>query len=330
MIVKSFEFHKIINQNKKNYLFYGENAGLKNDIIKENFKSKFKNKTFNYDENEILKNKDRFFEEILSSSFFEKEKLIIVSRSTDKIIDIAEEIIKRNIDSLFVIFVSEKLEKKSKIRNLFEKNKDSICVPFYQDNYQSLTILTKKFFSKIKMPISQEILNTIVEKSNGNRESLYNELEKIENYSKNKRKLSLNDIIKLINLSENNSISELVDFCLAKNERKILSILNDNNFSNEDAIIIIRTFLNKTKRLIKLQNEIKNNKNTDFVISTYKPPIFWKDKELVKDQLKNWSEKSIKNLLYSISEIELLIKKNYEHSIKMLLNFIFSTSKVNQ
>jgi DNA polymerase III subunit delta len=330
MIVKSFEFHKIINQNKKNYLFYGENAGLKNDIIKENFKSKFKNKTFNYDENEILKNKDKFFEEILSSSFFEKEKLIIVSRSTDKIIDIAEEIIKRNIDSLFVIFVSEKLEKKSKIRNLFEKNKDSICVPFYQDNYQSLTILTKKFFSKIKMPISQEILNTIVEKSNGNRESLYNELEKIENYSKNKRKLSLNDIIKLINLSENNSISELVDFCLAKNERKILSILNDNNFSNEDAIIIIRTFLNKTKRLIKLQKGIKNNKNTDLVISTYKPPIFWKDKELVKDQLKNWSEKSIKNLLYSISEIELLIKKNYEHSIKMLLNFIFSTSKVNQ
>ena len=180
------------------------------------------------------------------------------------------------------------------------------------------------------MPISQEILNTIVEKSNGNRESLYNELEKIENYSKNKRKLSLNDIIKLINLSENNSISELVDFCLAKNERKILSILNDNNFSNEDAIMIIRTFLNKTKRLIKLQHEIKNNKNTDLVISTYKPPIFWKDKELVKDQLKNWSEKSIKNLLYSISEIELLIKKNYEHSIKMLLNFIFSTSKVNQ
>ena len=330
MIIKSFEFHKVINQNKKNYLFYGENAGLKNDIIKENFKSKFKNKTFNYDENEILKNKDKFFEEILSSSFFEKEKLIIVSRSTDKIIDIAEEIIKRNIDSLFVIFVSEKLEKKSKIRNLFEKNKDSICVPFYQDNYQSLAILTKKFFNKIKMPISQEILNTIVEKSNGNRESLYNELEKIENYSKNKRKLSLNDIIKLINLSENNSISELVDFCLAKNERKILSILNDNNFSNEDAIMIIRTFLNKTKRLIKLQNEIKNNKNTDLVISTYKPPIFWKDKELVKDQLKNWSEKSIKNLLYSISEIELLIKKNYEHSIKMLLNFIFSTSKVNQ
>jgi DNA polymerase III subunit delta len=330
MIIKSFEFHKVINQNKKNYLFYGENAGLKNEIIRENFKSKFENKTFNYDENEILKNKDKFFEEILSSSFFENEKLIIVSRSTDKIIDIAEEIIERNLDNLIIIFVSEKLEKKSKIRNLFEKNKDSICVPFYQDNYQSLALLTKKFFNRIKMPISQEILNTIVEKSNGNRESLYNELEKIENYSKNKQKLNLNDIIKLINLSENNSISELVDFCLAKNERKILSILNDNNFSNEDAIIIIRTFLNKTKRLIKLQNEIKNNKNADVVISTFKPPIFWKDKELVKDQLKNWSEKNIKNLLYSINEIELLIKKNYQHSIKMILNFIFSTSKINQ
>ncbi len=329
MIVKSFEFQKILQQKLNNYLFYGDNNGFKNEIIQENFKLKFKKNIFYYEESEILKDKENFFEKILTQSFFDNEKLIIISRSTDKITSIAEEIVERKIPDLVVIFISGKLEKKSKLRNLFEKNKNSVCVPFYQDNNQTLAIITKNFFRKIKIPISQEILNLIIEKSNGNRESLRNEFVKIENYCTNKEKISLNEILKIINLSENNDISELVNFCLAKNQKKILRILNDNNFSNEDAILIIRIFLAKVKRLIKLKNEFEKNKNFDTTISSLKPPIFWKEKDIVKEQMKNWTKENITNLLYTVNDVELLIKKNYEHSIKMLLNFILSTSKIN-
>ena len=193
MIVKSFEFQKILQQKLNNYLFYGDNNGFKNEIIQENFKLRFKKNIFYYEESEILKDKENFFEKILTQSFFDNEKLIIISRSTDKITTIAEEIVERKIQDLVVIFISGKLEKKSKLRNLFEKNKNSVCVPFYQDNNQTLAIITKNFFRKIKIPISQEILNLIIEKSNGNRESLRNELVKIENYCVNKEKISLND-----------------------------------------------------------------------------------------------------------------------------------------
>lgn len=329
MIVKSFEFKKNKLQNLKNYLFYGENDGLKNEIIKENFKSKSERKIFYYEESEILKNKDIFFEKLLTQSFFENEKLIIISRATDKIINIAEEIIERKIQDLVIIFISDKLEKKSKLRSLFEKSEYSVCVPFYQDNNQTLTIITQNFFRKINISVSQEILNVIIEKSNGNRENLRNELEKIENYCKDKKKIELKEIIKLTNSSENNDISELVNYCLAKNQKKLLRILNDNNFSNEDAILIIRIFLAKVKRLAVLKSNIEINKNLDLVISSYKPLIFWKEKDIIKQQMKNWTKDNINNLLYSINEVELLIKKNYEHSIKTLVNFILSTSKIS-
>tara|TARA_Y100000389_G_C17449792_1_gene513985 strand:- start:460 stop:1449 length:990 start_codon:yes stop_codon:yes gene_type:complete len=329
MIIKSFEFKKVESQSITNYLFYGENDGFKNEIIKENFKSKTEGRKFYYEESEVLKNKDIFFENLLTQSFFENQKLVIISRATDKITNIAEEIIERKIQDLVVIFVSGKLEKKSKLRNLFEKNKEAACVPFYQDNNQTLLIITQKFFRNIKIPVSQEILNVIIEKSNGNRENLQNELEKIESYCKNKEKIELKEIIKLTNLSENNDISELVNYCLAKNQKKILRILNDNNFSNEDTILIIRIFLSKVKRLVILKNKVEFNKNIDSVISSYKPAIFWKEKDIIKQQIKNWTKDNINNLLYNINEVELLIKKNYEHSIKTLLNFILTTGRIN-
>ena len=329
MILKSFEIEKINNEKNKNYLFYGENNALINELVTNNFKTKFKDKIYNYEENEITKNEKNFFDNILTSSFFENEKLIIVSRCTDKILKIAEEIVDKEIQDLKIIFLADNLEKKSKLRNFFEKNDKTVCVAFYPDNQKTLSILVNNFFRKINYSVSQEIINIIVEKSNGDRQSLKNELSKIENLTKSKKKIELSKILKLINVSEKNNISELVDVCLAKKQQKVVRIMNENNFSNEEAILIIRIFLNKTKRLIKLKTIMKENQNIDNVLSGFKPPIFWKDKELVKDQLKKWSDKNIETLFKSINETELSIKKNFENSIKILFNFIFTTSKIN-
>jgi DNA polymerase-3 subunit delta len=322
MIIKSFELSKINLAEKKFYLFYGENEGHKKEVLEEKFKRSYTNNIYTYDENEILQNEEKFFDNISSKSFFENEKLIIITRVTDKINDIIKEILEKKIEDLVVLLNAGILDKKSKLRSLFEKDKKTICVPFYEDNNQTLSGIVNKFFRENKIQISQELINLIVQRCRGDRQNLNNELEKIKNFTKNKNKISQDDLMKLTNLAENYSVSELIDYCLAKNKRRTVNILNENNFSLEDCILIIRTFLIKTKRLLKLARAIKNNENIDNVISSCKPPIFWKDKEIVKQQIKNWSYDNIESLLYKISETELLIKKNTANSINILSNFI--------
>jgi len=325
MIVKSFELDKIKLQTKF-FLFYGENQGHKSEIVKNKFQIKYKESTYHYDENEILSNKENFFNNILSKSFFEDEKLIIVSRVTDKIFDIVKELIEKNISDLIIILDASLLEKKSKIRALFEKGKETICVPFYEDNIQTLSGIANNFFRTNKVPISQEAINLIIQRARGDRLNLNNELEKIKNYIGSKKKIELTDILKLTNLAENYNVSELVDSCLSKNKKKTVNIINENNYGLEDCILIIRTFLIKTKRLVKLSIEFKKTENLEATISSSKPPIFWKEKDTVKQQLKSWSLTEIKELIYQINEVELLIKKHNSNSISILFDFIIQTA----
>jgi DNA polymerase-3 subunit delta len=325
MIIKSYEINKINLKKNNIYLLYGENEGFKNKVINDIFK-KFSKNIYKYDEKEILNNKENFFNKIFSKSFFEKEKLIIILRSTEKIVNIIEEIIEKNIVDTKIILLANILEKKSKLRILFEKNKNIICIPFYADNIQTLSNIANTYFKEKKIPISQETINILVARSRGDRLNLNNEITKIENFIKNKKKINIDDILKLTNLAENYSVTELVDSCLSKNSKKTINILNENNYSAEDCILIIKTFLIKAKRLNKLQSQTKENKNIDQLINSFKPPIFWKDKEIVKEQIKNWTLKKVENLIYKINEIELLIKKNSSNSINILFDFIITQS----
>ena len=117
-----------------------------------------------------------------------------------------------------------------------------------------------------------------------------------------------------------------MDSCLSKNSKKTINILNENNYSTEDCILIIKTFLIKAKRLNKLKSQTKENENIDQLITSFKPPIFWKDKEIIKEQVKNWTLKIVEYLIYKINEIELLIKKNSSNSINILFDFIITQS----
>ena len=328
MIVKSFEIKN--KKDNKFFLFYGENQGYKNQIINDEFKKKNTESIYCYEENEILNNKESFFTNLLSKSFFENEKLILVNRATDKMRELVEEIIEKNIDGVTLILNSNTLEKKSKLRSLFEKSKIAICVPFYEDNIQTLSSITGQFFRDNKILISQQIINLIVGRCRGDRQNLNNELEKIKNYTQNKNKVEIQDILKLTNLAENYNVSELIDSCLSKNKKKTINVLNENNYSPEDCVLIVRTFLMKAKRLVKLCKEQIRVKNLDAVITTFKPPIFWKDKETVKQQIRAWSYNQAEALTYDINEIELLIKKYPHNSINILSNFIIDkTSSIS-
>ena len=322
MIVKHFELDKIDLKKNFFFLFHGENQGLKNEIIEKKFKQNYVENTYYYDENEILQNKDTFYNQLLSKSFFENEKLIIINRVSDRITSIIEEIIEKKITDLVLLLNANSLEKRSKIRLLFDKNKQTISIPIYEDNHQTLISIVNDFFRNKKIPISQQSMNLLINRCRGDRQNLNNELQKIEGFVLNKKKVSVNELLKLTNLSENYDISQLVDNCLAKNKKRTIHILSENNYSLEDCIIIIRTFLMKSKRLLKLCDNYKTKKNLNEVISSFKPPVFWKDKIVVEQQIKSWNNNSVKSLIYKINEIELLMKKNSNSSINILHNFI--------
>ncbi len=330
MILKNFDLKKEKIEKFKFFLLYGNNKGLIEEVINNKLKPMLSKNVYSYEEDEILKNLDNFLEDLLNKSFFENDKLIIISRTTDKIVKLIEDLINKNIDNISFILIANILEKKSKIRNFFEKNKNTICIPFYEDNIQTLATIAQKFFNEKKISISSQNINLIVGRTNGDRINLNNELKKIELYCKNKRKISTEEVLKLTNLTENFDIGLLIDSSLSKNKKKTLNILNENNFVNEDCIIILRIYLAKLKRLLRLKDEIKREKNIDQVLSSFKPPIFWKDKEIVKEQIKIWDQKNIKKLILNVNKIEFIIKKYPSSSINIVTDFILDkTLKTN-
>ncbi len=320
MISKFYELAKF--KNKINYyLFYGENDGQKLDTIESNFKNFTKENTYNYSEKDILADTRIFLENLYSKSFFEKEKLIIISDVSDKILGLIQENLETKVEDIIIILIAKKLDKKSKIRNFFEKGENLMIVPFYEDTPQTLITIAKKILNENKISLSQEHLNLIIERSQGNRISLKNELQKIVLFSQNK-KVDLSDISKLTNLSENYTAAELVDNCLSKNKRRTLNILNENIPSSEDNILILRTFLNKLKRLRKLRLNLKEDGNIDQIINSFKPPIFWKDKNIIKQQIKLWKLNDIESFIVDLNNTESMIKKNPQISNQIINNMI--------
>ena len=325
MILKSYETKKINLKKNKIILLYGKNEGQKKEIIEKLIDDK---NILYYEQAEILEKENEFLENLSSKSLFDKEKIIIVKRASDKLINLIEKINPSMLEDIAIVINADILEKKSKLRSKFEKDKNYICIAVYPDDQQTLVKLSFNFIKENKISISASSINLIVSKCVGNREALLDELNKIKYYSSNKRGISNENINKLINLNENHSISELIDNCLAKNNKKIIHILNENNFGTDDTILIVRTFLNKSKRILKLREDFEKNQNIETTISTAKPPIFWKDKEITKSQINKWTSKKLKELLFKLGEIELLIKKNLSNSINLITDFIIEQSLV--
>ena len=321
MIIKSFELEKIKSYQSNLHLIYGNNEGIKEDIINNYYINNFNGEILKFDEQEILNSKDEFISGLLNKSLFEVDKLIIISRGTDKLFDLICDILKRVSIETKIIIKCSTLDKKSKLRSLFEKDSKTICTPVYEDDNRSLTSIIQNFLREHKFNISQEIRNILIQRSNGDRMNLKNELIKLKNLSISKNKLSTEDVLKLSNLAENYSVFELSDNYLAKNSKKVSNILNENNYSSDDCILIIRTILNKSKRLLKIRNKIDNEKNIDRVISDFKPPIFWKEKDIVKKQAQSWSTDEVKELIYKINGLETLVK-NAANSLIFVSNFV--------
>ena len=329
MIIKSYEIKKLEKNDVNFILLYGDNEGFKQKIIDEFFIKSFDGEIQKYEEDEIFLNYNDFISNLLNKSFFSDRKILIFSRTSEKILKFIEEIIEKKINDIKIIINSKTLDKKSKLRSFFEKQANCACIPFYEDDEKTLYQIANNFFNGNKISISREMMNLIVERCRGDRQNLYNELEKISSLLFSKKKIGIDDLIKLTNLAENYSISELSDNCLAKNIGKVNKILNENKFSNDECILILRTLLFKTKRLLELSKNNINNRNVDQTISSFRPPIFWKDKQIVKNQIISWKINDIENLIVKIKDTEIEVKKHASNSLHLVFDFILATARSN-
>lgn len=316
MIYKSYE----INKNKTNFLnynfflLYGENIGLKKDF-REIFKNELKKKNNNLEnlsfyENEITDNGEDFYNSIYSGSLFGDKKLITIFDSSDKIFKEVSDIYEKHSKDVFLIILSNVLDKKSKLRNFFEKSKETVCIPCYPDTERDLESIATTELKKNNITLSRETINLLVEKSNSDRNNLRNEIEKIISYSLNKKKINFEEINSLINLSGDFKSDALINECLSGDILQYKKIISELYANTLNQIFLLRILSNKVQRLLKIKKQIIGINDLDNIINASRPPIFWKEKPVVKKQLSIWSLDDLKKIIDRINNTELLCKKN--------------------
>ena len=288
MIIKSYEIQKKISNFLKYNLFllYGENDGLKKDI-RESIKIKIKQQDDNLEffslyENDIIDNEENFFNSIYSGSLFSRKKIITINNVTDKIIKQVKSITNKYPENVFLIFFSNILEKKSKLRNFFETNNKILCIPCYLDNDKDLEIIASTELKKNKIILSRESINLLIEKSNGDRNNLMNEIEKIKSFALNKKNLEIDNIKPIINFSGEYKSDSFINECLCGNISQYKKILLELYTNTVNQIFLLRVLSNKIQRLLSIKELESKYKNLDSLLNETKPPVFWKEKPLVK------------------------------------------------
>tara|TARA_X000001036_G_scaffold419702_1_gene439806 strand:- start:383 stop:1369 length:987 start_codon:yes stop_codon:yes gene_type:complete len=304
MIYKSYLIEQNLKKISENFvLFYGENLGLKNEFKKKIKSIEKEIMIIRLNQDEIVKNKDNFFNELLNLSLFEKKKYFLIENTNDKILPLIEEIIPK-LDQQKVFLFSEILDKKSKLRNFFEKSKDGAIVPCYPDNEISLKkIIQDKLIGFVGL--NTENINLILESCNLDRSKLYNELDKIVVLFKDK-KIDIEDLSKLLNQRVNEDFDLIKDAALSGKKNVTNKLLSDTIIEEEKTLFYINNINNRLNRIKDILSN--NNKSLEKAIESVKPPIFWKDKPNFLIQAKKWNLKKISNILQTTFDLEIQFK----------------------
>ena len=252
---------------------------------------------------------------------FANKKIITINNGTDKIIKLIEDINNKHPENTFIIIFSDILEKKSKLRNFFEKNSKTICVPCYLDNDRDLEIITTKELKKDNIFLSRESINLLIEKSNYDRDHLKNEIEKIKSYAIDKKKIEIDEIKSIINFTGEYKSESLINECLSGNIAQYKKIFSEIYTNTINYTYLLRTLSNKIQRLLNMKINQNNFDNIESLINSSKPPIFWKEKPAIKKQLNIWKLNDLKFIINEINKIELQCKKNPQISKIIFFNF---------
>ena len=327
MIFKSFGSvnNEIIN--KSFVLLYGENSSLIHEI-ENTIISKLKEATSftikKYHEEYLLQNENIFNQIINSNNLFGEEEIYIISKTTDKILQIFDEDIATK-NKKKIIFLSELLTKKSKLRALGESSNNFACIACYQDNPEQLQSLLIQKLKNIKINVSREFMNSIFEVNSLNRQDINDAIDKVM-LIKNSSNVDEDKLKELFHSSADNNNFEIVNDCLLGNKKNINIVLNNIYAQGINFNEILSALKYKINKLLEIAESNIDNKNINQLVESFRPTIFWKEKNIVKDQLKRWSKKELKILLDKIFDIEIQCKKNYDVSTVILQNFVINIS----
>jgi DNA polymerase III subunit delta len=312
MLLKSQE----ISLKKKDFfkekviLLYGENQDLINDLNQQ-ITSKFIEEEKipkSFFEEDIIKSPENIISYYLNGSLFDDNKNIsIIKNCSDKILDIINKI-KNNINDNIIILNSEVLQKNSKLRQFGEYDKLAICVPCYQETKFDIKKFLTQQLQVNNIQLSDSQSETIIVSSSLKRSKIKEVIEKINLY-KNSEKITDQIIDEICTDADLKKNDEIIDILLSKNEKNINDFIsNMSNYEKNfiEIIIILRSFI------IKILDIQKNNKNLsiDERIERYKPPIFWKDKDRIKNILKIWNTNNLEKFLSNLNIIETEFKRN--------------------
>jgi len=310
VILKSY----LIEQNPrlldkyKAVILYGENEGIKDDIKTE---LKIINKDaeiISFFENEILKDKDIVYKNIINESLFNENKIIFIQSVSDKIYEEVVECLKKNNKAIKIYIFADNLDKKSKLRNLFEKEKELAIFACYIDNERTLISYINKELYGFK-GLTGEIINLIILNSSLNRRIIKSEIKKIKDFSNNKT-INKKQILEILNIKHDTGFDEIRDHALAGKKDKVNKLLSEIEIFNEDSFYYLSNLNYRILKLIDIQKANEIFKNHQEAIESIRPPIFWKDKPVYLEQLKNWNLEKLNKAFYKIGETEVLMKKN--------------------
>jgi len=310
VILKSYIVEQDIHilNNYQATILYGENNGIKDDVksrLKDNNKDA---EIINFFEEDIIKNKNILYENIINESLFNKKKIIFIQGATDKILnEICQSLEKENSNTKIYVF-SERLDKKSKLRNLFEKSKSLATIPCYEDNERTIINYILKELNGYK-GLSGELINIIITNANRNRKVIKGELVKIKDFF-DKKILNKEELFELLNIKDNTDFDKIRDFALIGEKKKINKLLSEIELLNEDSFFYLNNINYRIIKLLEIQRISKNINSYEQTIDNLKPTIFWKDKPVYIQQLKKWNLKKLNKAAYKIGQTEVLMKKN--------------------
>ena len=328
MIIKSYEIIKkpSIFLKYNLLLLYGENEGLKKDIKKIICKSS-NTEILTFYENDISENEDSFYNNVYSQSLFSSKKIILINSSNDKILDQIEYILEKFPENVSFIIFSSVLSKKSKLRNFFEKNKKTLCVPCYLDNNNDLAIIARTELKKNNINLSQECINLLAEKSNSDRNNLRNEIEKIKSFALDKKEIEIDELRSIINFSGEFKSETLINECLSGNIFQYKKILSELYINTINQTFLLRILSSKIHRLVNMKKKKNKFDSIESLLNSSKPPIFWKEKPIVEKQLTIWNLSELINLIGENNNTEILCKKNPQLSKIIFFNFFTKLCK---
>ncbi len=309
MILKSFEVENNIKNifKFKFILIYGENIGLKEVIKKKIINLSNKADIINLYQEDIVKNKDIISMEIKNVSLFNQEKLIIVNQVNEKHFSEIEDLLDSKED-IRIILIGDILEKKSKLRGLFEKASNLAIIPCYNDNDITLRKLVQGELKDFKN-LNSNMVNMILSFSNLNRKTILNNLEKIKSFY-DKKILSEGSLETLLNSDRNEMFENIRDAALNGDKTILNNLLNNFSFSKEESYLYLNMINYRLIKLLEIHKQNENNNDFGITISKMRPPIFWKDKPVFLKLLKKWDKHSVIEALKYIGQTEEKIKKN--------------------